>query len=233
MRKVLLITNGIVAVFFLAAFLYTFLGREHLTEVARTYVTGKTAKAAESTVDLAEKALKSSIVQQLAPKAKSDKVAEEIEAYRADPSPYIAQLTGKLGTKLDSPTTPASLAKLADWKQKVRAFYNRTLDQLLLDIRIFTGSNFVAAVLAFAIAYRAQGKVTKDVCWVSALLVIAMGLSIYIYSGQFSLFSILSGSLLGWCYPALIAFFFAYMYLDFRLQAKRSDLLAQANKAST
>ena len=215
MRKLLLILNGLVALFFLSFFVYTFVSREHIALLARDFVTVKTQKFAEPVVALAEQTIKMPLVVKILLQSRIAAIQREIDDYRRDPVRYIAELTGHHSVADTGEVQNAVLTKITGWKDKVRQHYDRILGRLVWDLRIFAGSNAAAAILAMAVAYRATDPTAKRTLWVSLLLLGALAYSIYFYIDRFSFFKILFNSYLGWWYPALLAITFLALHLEF------------------
>ncbi|MEQ1853136.1 MAG: hypothetical protein ABMA01_16280 [Chthoniobacteraceae bacterium] len=214
MRTFLLITNAAVAALFIGFFAYTFLGRQHIDGIAREFVTAKTQKFITPAVDVAEEALRSELTRRLLTETQAAAVESEIAEFRAQPADYIRRLTSA-----HAPPKPESfLAKVSEkiygWKERIRTHYNKVLRRLFTDLRIFSGSNVVAACIAFLCAWRSPGRPSLQLKLVSALLLIAIGLSIYFYIDGFSFFTILFDWYLGWSYPVLMALVFISIYID-------------------
>jgi hypothetical protein len=215
MRTFLLISNATVALLFTAFFAYTFLGRQHIDSMAREFVTAKTQKFVTPAVDAAEAALRSDITRRLLPKAQVATIESEITEFRSQPTHYIQRLTSAHAPpKPDSLLAKAS-EKIYGWKERIRIHYNKVLRRLFTDLRIFSGSNVVAACIAFVCAWRSSGRPALQLTLISGLLLVAIGLGVYFYIDDFSFFTILFDWYLGWWYPVLIGLLFITIYFDY------------------
>ncbi len=216
MRTSLIALNAIIAVFFMAAFVFTFAGRKIINATARDFATAKTAEYAKPLVALAEQAAASPMVKKLLSEAQEEVVAREIEEYHRNPAEFVARLTGKASTRsLRLPSNPLTM-RIDGWKIKIRAHYGQVLGRVLGDLRIFTGTNFIAALLAAACAWRGNRKPRAPLVTVSALLLAATLFSSFYYIDSFSFFHILFDSFLGWWYPVLLTLIFTRLYIESR-----------------
>jgi hypothetical protein len=215
MRPFLLSANAAVALLFTAFFAYTFLGRQHIDGIAREFVTAKTQKFITPAVDAAEEALHSELSRRLLTSGQLDAIKAEFAEFRLQPARYIQRLTSAQA----SPKPETFLAKLSEkiygWKERIRVHYNKVLHRLFTDLRIFSGSNVIAACIAFGCAWRSPRRPSLQLTLISALLLVAIGLSIYFYIDEFSFFTILFDWYLGWWYPFLIGMLFISTYLDY------------------
>lgn len=141
MRKLTLILNSIVALFFAGFFAYTFFAKSHIDHLAREFVTEKTIAYAEPSVKVAEESLDSPLVQKLLSQDQILAIRIEIAAFEDDSSSYVSRLTGKIPQELIPPNANPIVAKIASLKSGVRSFYNKTLQSLVVDLRIFSFSN--------------------------------------------------------------------------------------------
>jgi hypothetical protein len=215
MRQFVLIANGFTAVFFAAFVLYTFAGRRHINDLARDFATVKTQKYADTAIDAGEKTLRIRMVRKLLRDEQIAVFEDEIAAYRQDPQRYISELTGRLPTTTSPRHTNPLLAKVTQWKEKVREHYDKVLRRLVWDLRIFASSNLIAALFAIMLATRANAKDSSKLVWVSFLLFGAIAYSVYFYIDRFSFFRILFNSYLGWWYPGVLAITLIGLYLSY------------------
>jgi hypothetical protein len=214
MRTFLLISNAVVAILFTAFFAYTFLGRDHIDGMAREFVTARTQKLVTPAVEAAEAALRSDITRRLLPKTQVAAVEAEIAEFRSQPRHYIQQLTST-----HAPPKPEMLLgkvseKIYGWKERIRAHYNKVLRRLFTDLRIFSGSNVVAACLAFVCVWGNRERPSLHLKVISCLLLLSIGLAVWLYIEDFSFFTILFDGYFGWWYPAVIGFLFIRFYVE-------------------
>jgi hypothetical protein len=215
MRTFLLISNATVAVIFTLVFAYTFLGRRHIDDMAREFVTAKTQEIVTPTVDVAEEALRSDLVRRFLPADQIAIIESEIAEFRSQPTLYIQRLTSAHPPTERGPTLSKATERIYGWKERIRTHYNRVLRRLFTDLRIFSGSNVVGACIAFVCAWCSPGRPTLQLKLVSALLLAAIGLASYSYIDDFSFFTILFDWYLGWAYPVLIGLLFIAIYVDY------------------
>ena len=199
---------------FTAFFAYTFLGRQHIDGMARSFVSAKTEHYARPAVDMASDALQTELAQRLLTKDLKDAIAAEIAEFRTNPTRFILRLTAAAAPE----KPPAFLAKLSEriygWKERIRAHYDKVLRRLFTDLRIFAGSNIVAAGIAFACALRSPQDPSLRLKLCSALLLISVGFTAYLYINSFSFFTILFNGYLGWWYPLLLVVIFFRLLID-------------------
>ncbi len=212
MRKTMIIVNGVTALFFIAFFAYTFFARQQIDNVAREFLTEKTQEYAKPVVEFADKTLKNRIVRALLSAEQIAAFESEIVAYRRDPQQYIGQLTGqRVPAAMQNVKNPL-LLKLIKWKDNVRAYYDKALQELIWDLRIFAGSNIIAASIGAWIAYHARDKISKRLVVMSFLLISTIVFCVFMYIDSMSFFSILTRSHLGWWYPVLLIGVFIGLY---------------------
>jgi hypothetical protein len=203
-RKTLVILNSLSAAFFAAFLAYTFDAREHLSGFAREYVTTKTEQYAEPAVDIVQDAVRSKTAKVVLSDEQLARVQSEIDAYRRDPKTYIRALTVKgLARVEEAPAHPVA-KKVVEWKRKVADYYHETLDALIVDLRIFAGSNLAACLVALALAAKGANPRLRKVAVFSAALLIAVGYCTYLYIDSMSFFRILTQAHIGWWYPAVL-----------------------------
>ena len=213
MRKLTITLNALSAVMFLAFFTYTFVARTHLESIARNFVTKKTLEHSGPIIDTVEKGLDAPLVAKLVSNDDRELVRSEIGAYRKDPADYVADLTGKqnrnpLGKR------GAIAQRAADAKDAIRRFYNDTVTALILDLRIFSGTNIVAACMALFLVLRSPKSIRKPLVVVSLLLFVAVVFCSYIYIDNLSFFRILTSTHMGWWYPVCVIVFAVWLHND-------------------
>ena len=212
MRTVLVVLNVLVAGASGALFGYTFFARDHLNGLAEEYVVRKTVGYAAPAVEQVEFVLKRPEAI-LAPPAVRAAVREEVDAFRADPHKYVRQLVVR-GAVVEKPKHPFA-EKVVAWKEQVRAYFDKTLASLVRDLRIFSGTNLVAALLAALIAWRAKGRWRWHVLGVSGVLLGALVLNAYLFIDSLTFFRIVADWRVGWAYPVLVAITFVYLYIRY------------------
>ena len=224
MRTILLISNATVALLFTAFFAYTFLGRQHIDHMARDFVTAKTQKLVTPAVDAAETTLRSDITRRLLTKTQLAAIETEIAEFRSQPAHYIQRLTSAQAPPKPETLLAKASEKIYGWKERIWAHYNKVLGRLFTDLRIFSGSNVVAACIAFLCAWHSPGRPSLQLILISGLLLLAIGLAIYFYIDHFSFFTILFDWYLGWSYPVLIGLLFITIYFDYASTKRNANV---------
>ncbi len=221
MRYFLVFLNSAVGILFLLAFLLTFFARGAIDAAAREFVTAKTVEFSEPLVRLAEKAADDPLAKRLLSKPRKAAIAREIADYHSNPARYISELTKQAAAEksglLDSP--PA--ARIAGWKVKVRAYYDKVLGKVVGDLRIFTGTTCLAGLLAAGLAWHGKGKARAPLVVISCVLAVATMFSAWYYIDGFTFFGIVSDSLMGWGYPVMIFMIFFWIVLELNLSTDR------------
>lgn len=209
MRTALIALNLAVAIASAVLFGYTFFAREHLIGLAEDYAIGKTVEYATPAVEQVEAALNHPAAI-LVPVAIRAAIRAEVDAFRQNPNAYVRELIARAAA-IQMPKHP--LAALAvEWKNKVRDHFENVLAGLLRDLRIFSGTNVVAALLAACVAYYARGRWRYHVLAISGLLLLALGLQIYLFIDGLTFFRIITDARVGWWYPVLVAATFLDLY---------------------
>lgn len=212
MRTALIALNLLVAAASAGLFAYTFFAREHLTGLAEDYVVTKTVKHVTPAVEALEAALKHPAAL-LAPASIREATRAEVTAFRADPHKYVRELVAK-GAAVEKPKHPLA-DQVMKWKESTREYFEKTLASLILDFRIFAGTNVVAALLAAWLASRARGRWRWRVLAASVLLLAALALQIYMFIDGLTFFRIITNARVGWSYPLVVALTFGYLYFRF------------------
>ena len=214
MKKLTVALNALTAALFIAFFAYTFFAHSHLSSLARDFVTEKTLHYSGPVIDTVEKTLDVPVVAKLVSRDDIEVVRAEIDTYRDDPAAYVSDLTGQ---KLAIPARRkigAIAKKVTEAKEQIRKFYNDTLTALIADLRIFSGTNTVAAILAIVLTLKSRPPVTKPLVAFSFLLFVALVFCSYLYIDHLSFFRILTSTHMGWWYPVIVVIVAAWLYKD-------------------
>ena len=219
MRTALLLISALAAIFFALSFLLTFFARGYLTQLAQDFVIDRTQKYADPAVATADQALKAPGIRLVLNDEQIQSARREIDAYQEEPRGYIAKLVAGDGNPPPAAAPPGANAALAErvlhWKGRVRAYFDATLGRLLRDLRIFFGSNAVAAIIAFAAAWWSQPGRFRGLALVCVLLLASVAFSSYMYVDEFSYFKILFNSYMGWWYPFVLAVTFMGALIEY------------------
>lgn len=220
MRNITIALNSIVAVFFACFLVYTFIARQHLEALGRDFVTEKTLRYSEPIVKLADESLEFPAVRRLLSDKQSAAIRREITEYRNDPSGYIADLTRQKMLPSDPHDRSALPEKVASIKARIRAFYDNTLEALIVDLRIFATSNLCAGLIAFGLAYWSRKDIQKSIVWFSFLMFVTVFCCSYMYVDDLTFFRILFRTHMGWWYPIFMCVVLVGLFLDYRRAEK-------------
>lgn len=234
MRETTLVLNSIVVVFFIGFLAYTLVARQHLDSLAREFVTEKTLDYSKPIVEVADEALDSPLVKKVLSDDQATAIRNEISDYQNDPPSYVSDLTRQ--QVRDAPLAKASplIEKVASIKNKIRTFYDNTLNALIADLRIFSSSNLVAGLIAFGLAYRSSSKIRKPIVWFSFLMFVAVLYCSFLYVDDLTFFRILFRTHMGWWYAVFLCVVTVALYLDYGRHAnatKQSDAHGAADNA--
>ena len=213
MRPLSITLNSIAAVFFACFLAYTTVARQHLDSLARRFVTEKTVVYSTPVVDIAEESLKSPLVRKLLNKQQRAVIQDEITEYRRNPATYVSELTRRADPIPQIPNQNPLLVKVAEFKDKIRRFYDATLASLIGDLRIFAGTNFCAGAIGLWLACRSRDKRQESILCFSVLMFAAVVYCSYLYVDHLSFFRILFRMHLGWWYPVVLAIVLAGLCL--------------------
>jgi hypothetical protein len=215
-KAAIIAISVIASLFFTTTLALTFFARGYIQGKAQEFVVERSVPIADAAVATAEKALQIPLAQQFLG-ADALRIARlEIADYRRDRQAYITRLvTGRRPVPVAVPDRMAPVEeRLTEWKDAVRRYFDRTIDGLVRDLRIFSGSNLAAAVLAAWFAVRAQGGRLKRLLIISGLLLVSLAYGTLLYIDEFSYFRILFNSYIGWWYPAILAYFYYELYWE-------------------
>ena len=227
MRRTAMTLNLIVVLFFAGFLAYTLVARQHLEGLARRYVTEKTLHYSEPIIEIADQALDTRVVQRLLTARQQGAIRHEIAEYRNDPASYIADLTReRVAPRNDQKLNPL-LEKVVAIKQRIRAYYDKTLTALIVDLRIFAGSNLCAALIAIVLAYRSPRKDQKSLIWFSFFMLCTVSFCSSMYLDEMTFFRILLHTHMGWGYPVMLCVFLAGLYLDFGRSRSAAEQVPQ------
>ena len=211
MRATIIFLNFFVVLFFGVFFAYTFVGKKHIESLARDYAISKTVAYVTPLVDSLAENFQKKTVQLLTPEKQKKQIQSQIDSFRRNPDSYLERLAKESS---NSASQSKLLEKLAPFRSKALLHLNKKIDALLRDLRIFSGSNFVAGFVALLFAFRSPPKVRALLVWLSFLMFVAVCFASYIYIDDFSFFRILSGGHMGWFYPFLLSYFIIRLFWE-------------------
>lgn len=212
MRKLTIALNSFVLVFYVSFLAYTFVARQHLDSLARSFVTEKTIAYSRPVVKAAQEAMDSPLVKKLLSDDKEAAIQNEITSFQNDPNGFVSDLTRQQLSKAPSDKVNPLMEKVAAIKNKIRTFYDDTLDALIVDLRIFSFSNLVAGLLALVMAYRSPLRIRQPLVWFSFLMFVSVIYCSYMYVDDLTFFRILFRAHLGWKYPIILCIVILFLY---------------------
>ena len=219
LRKTTIALNILVVLVSSFLFGYTFFAKQQVTEHARAFVTKKTLDYSRPAIEAIEKVLDSPIASKLISAEKKQVVETEVARYRSSPSEYIVSLIG-LG---DRRPAQVESGRIGELKQKIRDYYETTLRELMVDLRIFTGSNIAAGLFGLILLCSSRTGRLREVQVFSLVVFASVVISSYAYIDGMSFFRILFKWHMGWTYPVGIgttAFYLYYQYVETKKQNK-------------
>lgn len=223
MRKTTLALNLIIVVFFICFLAYTFGARQHFDSLARNFVTQKTLDYSKPIVEVAEAALDSPLVPRFLSVDQETAIRYEFVDYQNDPGAYIADLTRQQLSNAPVANANPLIEKVASFKNKIRSFYDNTLNALIADLRIFSISNLIAGLFAFGLTYRSSSDIRKPIVWFSFLMFVAVLYCSYLYVDDLTFFRILFRTHMGWWYAVLLGVMIVALYLDYGCHANAKE----------
>ncbi|MCF6314658.1 MAG: hypothetical protein L3J39_19575 [Verrucomicrobiales bacterium] len=212
MRIIMLTVSGLVSLIFLLLFIGSFAAEGKIHEVARNLVVEKTAKYSEKGVSAAEELIESPLSKKFLSEKHREAVTDEIEAYRADPIAFVRRMTSETAPPEPQGKLSKLRGKFLGWKDALRKHYNKSLNELLSDLRLFCATNVVAGILGMLLSYISRGKKARVLLIYCVILLFAIGSAIQYYIDSMGFFKILIGGYIGWDYPLLILITFVATY---------------------
>ncbi len=208
LRKISITLNIVVVCVSIFMFAGTFFAKQHVINHARGFVSERTLAYSRPTVEWVEIGLESPLAGKLISPEKKQAIKVELARYHRDPAAYIASVTNHKDAASDADAT----GKVEQFKQKIRNYYQSTLDELVIDLRIFTGSNAVAGLVALVLILGRHFQSVRRVEVFSLFIFASVAISSCLYLDGLSFFRILFKWHLGWSYPAGIILTAVHLY---------------------
>lgn len=216
LRKISLVLNALVVVLSLALMGYTFFAKSHLVEHTRAFVTEKTLEHSKKMIGLMRSGMDSPLYQKLLSEERRAVIEDELKLYDADPVEYVAKLTSAKKSSFGT-------GKVAEFKESVQKYYQSTLDELVRDLRIFAGSNLVAAVFAIFLLLNQKLSQNRKLVAFSLFVFVAVAFSSYSYLEGVSFIRVMLKNHLGLWYPVTILIMILSLVFEFELHKKKSN----------
>jgi len=222
MRRALLSIQTVFIVVFFIAFVVSFFVVEHIEEKSRVLVTDKVVQGTTSKIDFAEELLNSKASVMYLKKYQIEVIRKEIDIFRADPHIYVESVvvgnknTGAVPLEFhtNNPLKAALFEKIFSWKQGLKSYFDKTFARLIVDVRIFLGTNVVALLIAVFICFKAPALGNRAMA-LSIIITLATALSALSYINDSWLIKILLNSYAGYGYTGGIAFLTGWLYFEY------------------
>jgi len=226
MRAVLVFLSSMVVVVFTIVLLLTFFGRDLIANRAGAMIDQRLESGSETAVAKMESVLEAKPMQMLLGEEQVGAALEEVGAYKNDPSGYARALVRREKSEAELVDTEdkSRIGKLvSNWKADLSGRYESIVDKVLTDVRMVAGSNVVAGLLGFVLAYWSRGSRSYAPLAYSALLVLAIGIATYSFLDGLTLIGLLFGSSLGWFYPVSILLVYVGLCVHVRMHGTALD----------
>lgn len=208
MKKLLLTTQILFSVIFLAGFVASFFVVESILENSKSVITDKVVASVSGKVAFAEEALNSKIASKVLAEYQIETIREEIGEFTSDPYQYVeAVVMDSRKTEVIPPELISKnllknklITKVYSWKVSLKGYFEKTFNSLVWDIRIFLMSNVIALLIAAFVCFKGKG-LGKEALAVSVILTAVVALSALTYLNQNWLYTILLNNYGGYGYP--------------------------------
>jgi hypothetical protein len=209
--RVLVAVNLAVAAGSAGFFALTVVGQEHVKELAKDYLAAKVRPVADRLAAQTARAFDSK-AGALVPGRVRVAIRAELDAYGADPVGTIREWA-KAGADAPQPNIMMpGLDEAFGLRDRVKAHFDATFASLIRDLRIFSGSNAVAGLLAAWLASRSRGRHRYRLAGLSLLLLAGVAWNAWMYLDDLTFFRILIDSYAGWGYPVFLAVTVGYLW---------------------
>jgi len=222
--KVLALLNLTGAILALALLASTWFAKSAILGIAREKALESARPHTEAVAGAVEKLSANPKVMALLPKPTREKLEAELATYQADPDAWLMGIASKARERaqaIDLPEVRNPLAKAGvDYLQKkagqAKGHFQKSMANLVLDLRIFSGTNAVACLIAAALCFLARSPEGRR--WASAwscVLLLGTIFSVVIYVNQPWSWVMLRNDYFGWSYLGLHAGVTLYVTFKF------------------
>lgn len=233
MLRILLIalhlTGAAVSVALLAS---TFLAKGIITTKAQSIAIEKSRQVSDPLVAKLADALEHPIYGKAIPTTAREKLEGEMADYNLSPDTWLQRLAeggAQRAKDLSFPEIKNPLArKTVDAISKgvaaLKGHLEESYSDLIGDIRLFAATNIAAFGIAAWLSWVARTPRSRH--WLvsfSVLMLWILAISIYAYLGRNWTWSILTGSYMGWTYPAVLGFTTIYGIFRIAPDLAKSD----------
>lgn len=166
------------------------------------------------------------------PPTVKQKLEDELKAYEASPEKWLLEIVENSGERsadfefpeVRNPLLRKGLDFLSRKIAGAGTHFQRSYDNLMLDLRIFTGTNACSFLLAAGLLWGARTKTMRH--WLggwSAALMIGTTVSILAYVEQNWVWNLLLNRHMGWAYASLHALTVIYLFYKMEPALKESQ----------
>lgn len=228
MKKLLAITQLAGAILFLAMFLTTIFGLDHIKELSRDFLNTKLEDSSAKSVVFAEQALASELSKKYLTQEQIKTFNAEIELYYENPKDYIESLTTDTKeiakanleqSDLLNPKLKSLAEKVFSWKVKIKEHFNKMFMKIIIDLRIFSLSNVAGFALSYWLLRHGMGKDKRFIAG-SVILTASVLFQAMMYVDQNWFFTILFNSFMGLGHPISIAVTFGWLMYEYQKNKK-------------
>jgi len=235
-RKLLIALHLAGAVLSVALLVSTFVAKGIITSKAQKVVLENSRAASDSLAAKLQKTLDSPVLGKLIPETARQELEAELASYRNSPDTWLLSLAegGADHAKVfDFPEIENVIARkavdvLTKGVSELKDHMDESFRGLIFDLRLFASTNVVVFAVAAWLTWIARTPMSRH--WLLAFSGLMLGvfvMSITAYFDQNWTWSLLTGSYMGWGYPAILGFATVYGILrispDLALDAPTED----------
>jgi hypothetical protein len=210
------------AILSLALLVSTFLAKGIITTKAREIAVEKTRHLADPFASKLQDSLDGKVTGTLIRGKGRERLEAELGSYLASPDAWLIRLAdggAERARDFDFPEVEQPLARkvldtLAGQVAKLKSHVQDSYHGLIVDLRIFAGTNLAAFLFAAWLCTRkTTHRVRFHLLAFSCILLVAAAFSILVYVDQNWTWTILTRSYFGWGYPALLGAVTIYLLI--------------------
>ena len=224
------------AILSLALLVSTFLAKGLITNKAREFAVEKTRPLADPFAAKLQDTLEGKLTGSLIRGKVRERLEAELSSYQASPDNWLIGLADEGSERardfdfpeIEHPLARKALDALGGQVGKLKGSVQGSYQDLILDLRIFAGTNLAAFLFAAWLCTRKTAPVIRF--WLlafSVILLLAAVCSIFVYLDQNWTWTILTRSYFGWAYPSLLGGIAFYLLINVA-----PDLLLSAPKSN-
>jgi len=212
-RQILIAIHLAGAALSVALVVSTFLAKGIITSRAQDFALEKTRVVSDPFAAQVENTLNHRVIGKLIPDSARERLATEVATYRTSPDAWLLRLSeggADRARDFEFPDIENVLARkavdaLAKGVSGIKDHLDESYRGLIFDLRLFASTNVVAFVVAAWLSWIASTPRSRH--WLlaySSLMFFVFAASITAYLDQNWTWSLLTGSYMGWGYPATL-----------------------------